>query len=167
MVRGAAYQDTAPARCHDCSSGCWSGAFVCCQQTAESSPRPAHPQPALLQRAALWWHTAPIGVGKKSQEARLNSKDRQKGSNWYVEKCQNTFAWFNSMESNCSSKSNLWVALFCITPPNKTMHYLHSWRNSIKSTITDNRTHVARLNGFGILTRLNLFLFVRTSVWNF
>lgn len=49
IVGGLAYQDTVHARCHDCSLGCWSGASVCCQKTAGSSPLPPHPQPALHQ----------------------------------------------------------------------------------------------------------------------
>lgn len=52
IVGGLAYQDTAHARCHDCSLACWSNASVCCQQTAGSSPRPRPPQKVLHQRAA-------------------------------------------------------------------------------------------------------------------
>lgn len=66
----AAYRDTAPARCHDCSSGCWSGASVCCQQIAGSSQRSPRPQPALHLRAAPWSHTGPAGRKKEKQKSK-------------------------------------------------------------------------------------------------
>lgn len=42
FVGDLAYRDRVHARCHGWSLVCWSGASVCCQQTAGSSPRPRH-----------------------------------------------------------------------------------------------------------------------------
>lgn len=42
FVGDLAYRDRVHARCHGWSLVCWSGASVCCQQTAGSSPRPHH-----------------------------------------------------------------------------------------------------------------------------